>query len=136
MPSRTREAFRLKRSTLLARVRADYGCAEGLDPSCEDGGLAGALQTRVADAVECGAVSGPENTEVQTYAIGDSLVICVREQTIPPETRLRQVATFSVELRYLVADTSYLASREAVEAVLKHASGLLPALRALQGAGL
>jgi hypothetical protein len=136
MPSRTREAFRLKRNTLLGRVRTDYGCAEGLDDLGE-GGLAGALQWRVGDAVDCGAVIGPENTEVQTYAVGDSLVVCVREKTIPLGTQVRQVATFSIETRHLVPDAGgYKASREGVEAVLKHASDLLPALRALQTTGL
>jgi len=136
MAQRTREAFRLKRNTLLTRVRADYGCAEGLD-NFDEGGLAGALQSRVGDAVDCGAVIGPENTEVQTYAAGDSLVVCVREKTIPLDTQLRQVATFSIETRHLVPDEGgYKASREGVEAVLKHASDLLPALRALQAAGL
>lgn len=129
------EAFRLKRSTLLARVRADYGSAEGIN-NYEEEGLAGALDRRVRDAVECGAVSGPENTEVQTYAVSDSLVVCVREQTIPLGTQLRQVATFSLEARDFVADTTYAASRDAVEAVLEHATNLLPLLRALQAAGL
>ena len=136
MPSRTREAFHLNRSALLARVRDDYGRAEGFD-DFEEGGPAGALSRRVGDAVDSGAVTGPENTEVQTYATEDALIICVREQRIPLDTQLRQVATFSIESRHLIPESaSYRASRDAVEAVLKHASDLLPALRALQAVAL
>jgi hypothetical protein len=117
-------------------VRADYGSAEGIN-HYEEEGLAGALDRRVRDAVECGAISGPENTAVQTYAVGDSLIVCVHEETIPLDTQQRQVATFSLEMRELILDDgSYRASREAVEAVLEHATNLLPALRALQAAGV
>ena len=81
MARAAREAFRLKRSTLLAAVRADYGRAEGINHYDEEG-LARALYGRIRDAVASSAITGPENTEIQTYPVGDSLIICVREETI------------------------------------------------------
>jgi hypothetical protein len=130
-----REAFHLNRRILADSVREEYGRLEGLSDYAE-AGLAGALDGRVRDAEDCGAISAPENTEIQTYATGDSIVVCVRERRIPAGTQLRQLATFSLEAHHLVTGRSYLASREGVEAVLAHANDLLPALRALQAAGL
>jgi hypothetical protein len=134
MQTPNHEAFGLDRTRFREHLEREYGEPAGLDALHEHGGLAGSLSGRVYDAHDCGALTGPENTEVQTYASDDALVISVRDNNQSADVPLRQIATYSIETKYLAShqDCSFPECCAAIEEVLRHATKLLPSVRTLQ----
>lgn len=134
MQTSEQEAFSLDHGKFRDYLVREYGEAAGLDAFLEDGGLAGSLSSRVYDAHECGAIIGPQNTEVQTYALDDALLICVREHDHSAGVPLRQIAAYSTEMKYLVSreGSGFRECCAAIEEVLRYATRLLSSLRALQ----
>jgi hypothetical protein len=134
--NRTDAPFRLDRERLRAYLTEEHKSEPRLEIG-GPGGVAGAIDTRVSDAYDAGALSGPENVELETYAVDDALVVAVREDQVDPGNPAyrRQVATYSIESRYLSdPDTSETACFTAIEAVLARADRLVPTLRLLQDA--
>jgi hypothetical protein len=129
-----REVFSLDHTKFREHLEGEYGEPAGLDALWEDGGLAQSLSGRVYDAHDCGALVGPPNTEVHTYALDNALLICVRERVHPAYVPLRQIATYSIETKHLASheDASFKECCAAIEEVLRHATELLPSLRTLQ----
>jgi hypothetical protein len=131
MQTSAQEAFRLDHNKFRGYLARDYDEPMGLDTFAE-GGLAGSLSGRVYDAYECSAIIGPQNVELQTYALNDALLICVREHDHPAGVPLRQIAGYSTELKHLVSHegSGFAECCSAIEEVLRHATRLLPSLRA------
>ena len=140
------EGFALDRERFARYMRREFGELEGIDSGCE-GGITAALEYRFHDAREAEAISGPDGVESIVYALGDSVIVAVREVELPSHLRvaLRQLATYSFEVKYVLdyRDHSFEEACAAIEALLEYASALVPSFevmrrgeRALGGRGL
>lgn len=128
------EEFRLDRDRFAQHLRREFGELVGLEGGFESGGTASAIESRVSDARDAGAILGPPGVEVVVYGLDDSMIAAVREIELPPiPTPLRQLATCSFEVKYLVAhdEEAFDGLCATVEKLLGRASALLPSFHAL-----
>lgn len=130
------EAFRLDREQLRSYITNEYETDPRLQLS-ESRGLARAINDRMQDARDSGALSDPDNIELATYDLDETLLIAVREDRVDPSAPAykRQITTYPIESRRLSDEaTTETACFEAIEAVLARANQLFPMLRLLQHA--
>jgi hypothetical protein len=128
-------SFALNREKFECHLRAECGGIEGIDASF-GGDIAQGLENRFHDARDAGAITGPIGVEPIVYALGDSLIVAVREEDLPRNLAFpsRQLATYSFEAKYVVdpRDGSFEEACAAVEELLIKASALLPSFAALR----
>lgn len=130
-----RTDFALDRERFARATREELGALEGMFAGWE-GGVAAALSSRLDDAREAGAIIGPPGLELIAYAVGDSVIVAVREEE-PPwglPVALRQLATYSFETKYVFnpEDESFEEACEAIEELLGRASALLASFEAMR----
>lgn len=127
--------FRLDRVRFSRYLQDEFDELVGIEMDFE-GGIAAAIESRFHDAREAGAILCPPGLEVIVYALDDSLIVAVREVDLPADlpVRLRQLATFSFETKYVIdcTDQSFEEGCAAIEELLVRATSLLPSFEALQ----
>lgn len=128
--------LRVDRATLREHLRHEYGGHVGLNPE-DEGGLCGSIVRRILDAQDCGAITLPDDIEIDAIADEDSVVVAVRELRPDPASPAyrRQIASYGIQTAHLPTDDlGFAACCATIEACLARAHLLLPSLRLLQAA--
>lgn len=139
------EAFRLDRALLRNHLVAEGDTDEdddarpaGISSDCHSGGFPGAIASYFSSAIDARAITGIADVEIVVYDCAHAaIIITVREekpQHLVPWTALRQVASMSIEAKDIAEDgnESFDEGCAALTEILRIASGLVPALRAVQ----